>query len=168
MVRINTLLMHAQHYSLLQVGVQLPLQHVMAAFSALVQWSAILYTVTLMHVIAAFLAPVYCSVCRGQCVTRSLFQFSRREQEFLSFNLVLRDKNKNFFFQSQALRRERESRLGQFSREFLRITYIALLLTNIFKKMQVICQMFEKFVFFSQYFFEMKITLCIDYMSTLY
>ena len=46
-----------------------------------------------------------------QCVTRSLFQFSRREREFLSFNLMfetgtrislfqshVRDGNENFFF----------------------------------------------------------------------
>ena len=82
-----------------------------------------------------------------QCVTRSLFQFSRREREFLSFNLMFetrsrifslnlvpRDENENFFFQSQASRQERESRLRQFSREFSGIIFIAFLLTDIFKK----------------------------------
>ena len=59
---------------------------------------------------------------------------SRREREFLSLNLVLRDENENFFFQSRASRRERESRLRQFSREFLGIIFIACLLTDIFKK----------------------------------
>ena len=71
---------------------------------------------------------------RKQCVTRSLFQFSRREREFLFLNLVLQDENENFIFQSQASRREREPRLRQFSREFLGITFIACLLIDIFKK----------------------------------
>ena len=53
----------------------------------------------------------YLQVPTYQCVTRSLFQFLRREREFLSFNLVLRDENENFFFQSQASRQEQESRL---------------------------------------------------------
>ena len=54
-----------------------------------------------------------------QCVTRSLFQFSRREREFLSFNLM-------------------------FSREFLGITSIACLLTDIFKKRLLVSQFFQK------------------------
>ena len=75
-----------------------------------------------------------------QCVTRSLFQFSRREREFLSFNLVLRDENENLFFQSQASRRERESRMRQFLREFSGIIFIACLLIDIFKKRLLISQ----------------------------
>ena len=108
-----------------------------------------------------------------QCVTRSLFQFSRRERELLSFdlvfetrtrisfshsrasrrereflslNLVLRDENKNFFFQSRTSRRERESRLRQFSREFSGITFFACLLTDIFKKNTVIFSKFLKII----------------------
>ena len=96
-----------------------------------------------------------------QCVTRSLFQFSRRERELLSFdlvfetrtrisfsqsrasrrereflslNLVLRDENENFFLQSRTSRRERELRLRNFSREFSGITFITCLLTDIFKR----------------------------------
>ena len=67
--------------------------------------------------------------------TRSIFQLSKRE--FLSFNLMFRDKNENeniflsvscfemrtriSFFQSQASRRERESRLRQLSQECSRM-----------------------------------------------
>merc|ERR1711997_256804 len=69
---------------------------------------------------------------------------SRREREFLFLNLVLRDENENFFFQSRASRRERESRLRQFSREFSGITFIASLLTDIFKKSLLISQNFLK------------------------
>ena len=69
---------------------------------------------------------------------------SRREREFLSLNLVLRDENENFFFQSRASRRERDSRLRQFLREFLGITSIACLLTDIFKKRLLISQNFLK------------------------
>ena len=43
-----------------------------------------------------------------QCVTRSLFQFSRREREFLSFNLMFETRTRISFFQSRASRRERE------------------------------------------------------------
>ena len=57
-----------------------------------------------------------------QCPARGLFQLSRRDREYLSFNLVLRDGIENFFlsvscfetrsrfsfFQSRASRRERE------------------------------------------------------------
>ena len=105
------------------------------------------------------------AISTSLCVTRSLFQFSRRERELLSFdlvfetrtrisfyhsrasrrereflslNLVLRDENENFIFQSRASRRERESRLRQFSREFSGITFIACLMTYIFQKKAVI------------------------------
>ena len=36
----------------------------------------------------------------NQCVTRSLFQFSRREREFLSFNLMFETGTRISFFQS--------------------------------------------------------------------
>ena len=112
-------------------------------------------------------------------MTRSLFQFSRRERELLSFDLVfetrtrisfsksrasrrereflslilvLRDENENFFFQSRTSRREWESRLRQFSREFLGITFIACLITDIFQKKQLFSQNFLKYYvsFFSR------------------
>ena len=66
-----------------------------------------------------------------QGMTRSLFQLLRREREFLSLNLVLWDAN--FFLPSRASSRDRESRFRQWSQEFLRITFIVCLLTNIFK-----------------------------------
>ena len=77
---------------------------------------------------------------------------SRQDREFLSLNLVLRDENENFFFQSRAPRRERESRLRQFSREFSRITFIPCLMTDIFKKKAVIFSKFLKIIclFFSR------------------
>ena len=76
---------------------------------------------------------------------------SRQDREFLSLNLVLRDENENFFYQSQTSRRERESRLRQFSREFSGITFIACLLTDIFKKRLLFSQNFLKsYVFFSR------------------
>ena len=81
-------------------------------------------------------------MCLRQSVTGSLFQFSRREREFLSRNLVLRDDNKNFILQSRAPRRERESRLRQFSQEFSGITFIACFFTDIFKKRLLISQNF--------------------------
>ena len=43
-----------------------------------------------------------------QSVTRSLFQFSRREREFLSFNLMFETRTRISFSQSRASRRERE------------------------------------------------------------
>ena len=43
-----------------------------------------------------------------QCVTRSLFQFSRQEREFLSFNLMFETRMRISFSQSRASRRERE------------------------------------------------------------
>ena len=43
-----------------------------------------------------------------QCVTRSLFQFSRREREFLSSNLMFETRTRISFSQSRASRRERE------------------------------------------------------------
>ena len=43
-----------------------------------------------------------------QGVTRSLFQFSRREREFLSFNLMFETRTRISFSQSRASRRERE------------------------------------------------------------
>ena len=49
-----------------------------------------------------------CKIQLESSVTRSLFQFSRQEQELHSFNLVLRDEKDIFFVQSQASRRERE------------------------------------------------------------
>ena len=88
--------------------------------------------------------------------TRSRFfsfqsQASRRDREFLSLNLVIRDENENFFYESQTSRRERESRLRQFSREFSGITFIACLLTDIFKKTLLFSQNFLKsYVFFSR------------------
>jgi len=65
---------------------------------------------------------------------------------------VLRDENENFFYQSQTSRRERESRLRQFSREFSRITFIPCLMTDIFKKKAVIFSKFLKMLcpFFSR------------------
>jgi len=76
---------------------------------------------------------------------------SRRDREFLPFSLMLRDENENFFYQSQTSRRERESRLRQFSREFSGITFIACLLTDIFKKRLLFSQNFLKsYVFFSR------------------
>ena len=64
---------------------------------------------------------------------------------------MLRDENENFFYQSQTSRRERESRLRQFSREFSGITFIACLLTDIFKKRLLFSQNFLKsYVFFSR------------------
>ena len=77
---------------------------------------------------------------------------SRQDREFLSLNLVLRDENENFFYQSQTSRRERESRLRQFSREFSRITFIPCLMTDIFKKKAVIFSKFLKMLcpFFSR------------------
>ena len=78
-------------------------------------------------------------------------QASRRDREFLSLNLVIRDENENFFYESQTSRRERESRLRQFSREFSGITFIACLLTDIFKKTLLFSQNFLKsYVFFSR------------------
>ena len=88
--------------------------------------------------------------------TRSRISFfqshaSRQDREFLSLNLVLRDENENFFYQSQTSRRERESRLRQFSREFSRITFIACLMTDIFKKRLLFSQNFLKwYVLFSR------------------
>ena len=80
-----------------------------------------------------YLISCFCFVWSSvQCVTKSLFQFSRRE--FLSFNLMFETRTRISFFQSRASRRERESRLGQISREFSGITFIAFLLTDIFKK----------------------------------
>ena len=67
---------------------------------------------------------------------------SRRERKFLYFNLVLRDENENFLLQYRASKRERDSRLRQFSREFSGITFIASLLTDIFKKRLLISQNF--------------------------
>merc|ERR1719341_2459447 len=77
---------------------------------------------------------------------------SRQDREFLSLNLVLRDENENFFYQSQTSRRERKSRLRQFSREFSRITFIPCLMTDIFKKKAVIFSKFPKILcpFFSR------------------
>ena len=76
---------------------------------------------------------------------------SRQDREFLSLNLVLRDENENFFYQSQTSRRERESRLRQFSREFSRITFIPCLMTDIFKKRLLFSQNFLKcYVLFSR------------------
>ena len=43
-----------------------------------------------------------------QSVTRSLFQFSRREREFHSFNLMFETRTRISFSQSRASRRERE------------------------------------------------------------
>ena len=65
---------------------------------------------------------------------------------------MLRDENENFFYQSQTSRRERESRLRQFSREFSRITFIPCLMTDIFKKKAVIFSKFLKMLcpFFSR------------------
>ena len=45
---------------------------------------------------------------QNQSVTRSLFQFSRREREFLSFNLMFETGTRISFSQSRASRRERE------------------------------------------------------------
>ena len=45
---------------------------------------------------------------KRQCVTRTLFQFSRRERELLSFDLVFETRTGISFFQSRASRRERE------------------------------------------------------------
>ena len=47
-------------------------------------------------------------IIANQCVTRSLFQFSRREREFLSFNLMFETRTRISFSQSRASRRERE------------------------------------------------------------
>ena len=64
---------------------------------------------------------------------------------------MLRDENENFFYQSQTSRRERESRLRQFSREFSRITFIPCLMTDIFKKRLLFSQNFLKcYVLFSR------------------
>ena len=66
------------------------------------------------------------------------FSTLRQEWEFFSFSLVLRDENKNVcrsvscfekrarisVFQYSASRRERESRLRQFLREFLRMKFV--------------------------------------------
>ena len=96
-----------------------------------------------------------------QCVTRSLFQFSRREREFLSFNLMfetgtrislfqshVRDGNENFFFSiscfetrtrisffNLGLRDENENRDWDNSREnFRELHFLLFLLIDIFKK----------------------------------
>ena len=45
---------------------------------------------------------------KRQGVTRSLFQFSRRDREFLSFNLMFETRMRISFSQSRASRRERE------------------------------------------------------------
>ena len=45
---------------------------------------------------------------KDQCVTRSIFQFSRREREFLSFNLMFKTGTRISFPQYHTLRRERE------------------------------------------------------------
>ena len=79
-----------------------------------------------------------------QCVTRSLFQFSRRERELLSFDLVFETRTRISFSQSRASRRERESRLRQFSREFSGITFITCLLRDIFKKRVLFSKNFLK------------------------
>ena len=56
----------------------------------------------------------------SQCVTRSLFQFSRREREFLFFNLRLRDENENRYWDN--------------SRENFRELHLLLLYWLIFSK----------------------------------
>ena len=48
----------------------------------------------------------------NQSVTRSLFQFSRRERVFLSFNLMFETGTRISFSQSRASRREREFHLS--------------------------------------------------------
>ena len=98
--------------------------------------------------------------CRNQCVTRSLFQFSRREREFLSFNLMfetgtrislfqshVRDGNENFFFSiscfetrtrisffNLGLRDENENRDWDNSRENFRELHFLLFCWLIFSK----------------------------------
>ena len=52
----------------------------------------------------------------------------------MSFNLRHRDRIEIYYLQSQTLRRERESRLRQFSREFTRIWFVVCVWTNIFLK----------------------------------
>ena len=95
-----------------------------------------------------------------QCVTRSLFQFSRREREFLSFNLMfetgtrislfqshVRDGNENFFFSiscfetrtrisffNLGLRDENENRDWDNSRENFRELHFLLFYWLIFSK----------------------------------
>ena len=63
------------------------------------------------------------------------------ESFFLSISCFETRTRINFFL-SRASRRERESRLRQFSREFSGITFIASLLANIFKKNLLISQNF--------------------------
>ena len=65
----------------------------------------------------------------------------RRKREFLSFNLVVRDKNGNFLFQSQASRRERESRFRQLMRT-LENLILACLIIDIFIKRRSISKLF--------------------------
>ena len=45
---------------------------------------------------------------RIQCPTRALFQLSRRDREYLSFNLVSETGSRISFFQSHASRRDRD------------------------------------------------------------
>ena len=52
----------------------------------------------------------------------------------MSFNLRHRDEIEIYYLQSQTSRRERESRLRQFSREFTRIWFVACAWTDIFQK----------------------------------
>ena len=53
---------------------------------------------------------IFCPQPPYQGVTRSLFQFSRRKWEFLSFNLMIETRMRISFSQSRASRREREFR----------------------------------------------------------
>ena len=69
-----------------------------------------------------------------------------REREFF-FSFIRMFKTRmsiSFFFQSRASRRERELRLRQFLRELYKITFIACLLTYIFKIILFISQIFLK------------------------
>ena len=83
----------------------------------------------------------------------SFFQSHVRDEKenfFLSIS-CFETRTRISFFQSWTSRRERESRLRQFSREFLGIIFIACLLTDIFKKRLLISQNFLKLnVFFSR------------------
>merc|ERR1719209_1203331 len=108
------------------------------------------FSLMLRDKIENFFLSVSCFETRSR-ISSFQSQASRRDREFLSLNLVIRDENENFFYESQTSRRERESRLRQFSREFSGITFIACLLTDIFKKKLLFSQNFLKsYVFFSR------------------
>ena len=77
-------------------------------------------------------------------MTRSLFQLSRREQEFLSFNFIFQDENENFFLSISSS--ERRAKLSFFNLRLRDENEIEIktILARIFENYIILLSIFQK------------------------